>query len=128
MTTICRRATVLAALVALVSAPVGVGAAKPAAAHTELVSSSPSNGQQLKKSPKQAKLKFSEKVTPKTKAIVLRTSGGEKVRIGTAYRSGKSVIVPIKSSLADGGYVLSYSVTSADKHTVKGTVAFRVKK
>ncbi len=128
MTTVRRRVTALAALVALVTAPVGVGAATPAAAHTELVTSSPSNGQLLTKSPKQAKLKFSEKVTPKTKAIVLRTSSGKKVATGAAYRSGKSVIVPIEKSLANGTYVLTYSVTSADKHSVKGTVAFRVKK
>lgn len=127
MTTTSRRATTLAALLALVAAPAGVGAADPAAAHTELVTSSPSNGQLLKKSPKQAKLKFSERVTP-TKAIVLRGSGGKKVATGTAYRSGNAVIVPIEKSLPDGTYVLSYSVTSTDKHRVKGTVAFRVEK
>jgi copper transport protein len=127
MTNTRGRGGMCAALVALACVPVGIGVADPAAAHTTFVSSSPADGQVLKSAPKQVRLTFSEKVTPKAKGFALRT-GGAKVATGTAFSSGKSVLVPIKGSPAGGTYVLSYSVAGADKHPVKGTVTFRIKK
>lgn len=119
-----RRAAVLAGLLLLGT----LGAAGPVAAHTELVSTSPTNGAVLATSPTKARLVFNEKVTPDAEAIVLRSRAGEEVATGAPYRSGTTVIVPITEALTDGSYLLSYAVSSADQHTVKGSVAFRVRR
>lgn len=127
MTTTKRRSGVLAALVALVWALVGVGVVTPASAHTELESASPANGAVLASSPKTARLVFSEKVTPVATGIGLRSSDGSKIPTGEAYRTAGTVVVPIEATLAAGGYLLSYKVVSADGHPVAGTIAFRVR-
>lgn len=127
MTTTTRRSGVLAALVALVWALVGVGVVEPASAHTELESASPANGSVVTASPRAAKLTFSEKVSPDAGGIGLRSSDGAKIPTGKAYRSADTVVVPIEATLSPGGYLLSYKVTSADGHPVAGTIAFRVK-
>lgn len=127
MTTITRRGSVLGVLIALLWTLVGVGAASPAAAHTEMISSTPSNGSVLASSPETARLVFNEKVSPVTGGISLRAGVGEKVQTGKAFRAGKTVVVPIEETLAAGSYLLSYRVVSADGHTVKGTIAFRVR-
>ncbi|MGQ0466001.1 MAG: copper resistance CopC family protein [Sporichthyaceae bacterium] len=127
MTTTTRRSGVFASLVALAWAGLGVGAAEPAAAHTELTSASPANGAVVGIPPKTARLVFNEQVSPVASGIALRSSNGTKVATGEAYRSASAVVVPIEETLAPGGYLLSYKVTSADGHNVAGTIAFRVK-
>jgi methionine-rich copper-binding protein CopC len=122
--TMTRRSAVSAAALALLVPVVGVGTAGPAAAHTELTSSSPANGASVAP-PANATLVFNEPVKPS--AITLRSSKGASQSIGKPQVNGKTVVVPIKSTLAPGGYLLSYAVVSADGHPVKGTVAFRVK-
>lgn len=125
MSTITRRGSALAALTLLLPM-VGVGTAAPAAAHTELRSSSPSNGAVVE-SPASAKLVFNEPVRPDADGTGLKSSAGTPVPTGPVKRTGNTVVVPIKGTLKAGGYLLSYSVVSADGHPVKGTVAFRVK-
>ncbi|HEY3603109.1 MAG TPA: copper resistance CopC family protein [Sporichthyaceae bacterium] len=126
MPTLSRRGGATAVLAALTWSVLGIGAADHAAAHTELESSSPANGALLKHSPTQAKLTFSESVTPIRDKFVLRGAGGSPVEIGRVKRAGDSVIVPIKESLENGTYLLSYGVISDDGHAVKGGLAFRV--
>jgi methionine-rich copper-binding protein CopC len=123
MPTLSRRAGAVAVAVALTWTVLGNN---PAQAHTELESSSPANGAVLKHSPEQAKLTFSEAVTPIRDRFVLRGTGGTPVELGRVRRSGDSVIVPIKAALANGTYLLSYGVISDDGHAVKGALAFRV--
>lgn len=126
MITSTRRGALGAAALALALPLVGVGAG-PAAAHTALESSTPANGSVLATSPTTAKLVFSESVTPVAKGFALRSTSGDPASIGAVQRSGKTLTVPIKATLASGGYLLSYSVISDDGHPVKGTIAFRVK-
>lgn len=126
MTSITRRGALGAAALALALPLVGVGAG-PAAAHTALESSTPANGSVLSSSPRTAKLVFSESVKPVAKGFALKSSSGEQESIGAVQKAGKTLTVPIKATLASGGYLLSYSVISDDGHPVKGTIAFRVK-
>jgi methionine-rich copper-binding protein CopC len=126
MPTLSRRGGATALVAALTWSVLGVGAAEHAAAHTELESSSPTNGALLKHSPSRAKLTFSESVTPIRDKFALRGPGGTPVEIGRVQRAGDSVIVPITGSLDDGTYLLSYGVISHDGHAVKGALSFRV--
>jgi methionine-rich copper-binding protein CopC len=127
MTSTARQGGVFAALLALLWALVGVGAANPAAAHTELTSSTPANGAALATAPSSVRLVFNEAVKPVAGGIGLKSSTGEAVETGAPKVTGSTVVVPIDSTLAAGGYLLSYRVVSADGHTVKGTVVFRVR-
>lgn len=105
MTVIARRSARptrlgLVALLVVVWALVGIGAANPAPAHTEMTSSTPANGTVLTSSPKTARLVFNEKVSPVAKDISLRAASGQTVDTGKAYPT---------------------------KNTVNGTIAFRVR-
>lgn len=127
MTTTARRGGVFAALLAVIWALVGVGAANPASAHTELTSSTPANGAALAKAPTSARLVFSEAVKPVAGGIGLKSTAGKTVATGAPKVTGGTVVVPIDGALAAGGYLLSYKVVSADGHPVGGTVVFRVR-
>jgi methionine-rich copper-binding protein CopC len=123
MPTLSRRGAAIAATALAWSV---LGVAGPASAHTELESSSPANGQVLKHAPHQAKLTFSESVTPIREKFALRGNGGAPMEIGRVQRAGHSLIVPFRTELANGAYLLSYGVISDDGHAVKGALAFRV--
>jgi methionine-rich copper-binding protein CopC len=128
LSSITRRSGVAVASMSLAWALVGVGAAAPASAHTALESSDPANGAVLKSSPKTAKLVFSEKVKPVAGGFGLHSSAShDHIATGKPTVSRNAVTMAIKDTLAAGGYVLTYSVTSEDGHPVKGTIAFRVR-
>jgi copper transport protein len=101
--------------------------ASPAAAHTELVSSEPSSGQVLDAAPEQVVLHFNEGVQTSDDAIEVFDSSGDQLDVGEIVRSaaGRDVAVALPA-IEDGAYVVTWRVTSADSHPVRGGFTFRV--
>ena len=102
-----------------------VGAAPSASAHAELVSSVPADGANVRTLPSTVRLTFSETVgTPAF--VTLRTPGGTDVASGRARTRDAAVFQKVDPSAGPGRYRLSYQVTSADGHSISGTLHFTV--
>ncbi len=94
-------------------------------AHAVLLESRPTDGAQLKNSPSEIELQFNEPIIP-IRVRVLDRSGRELGKGEAAAVHGNSIRIGLSTSLPDGGYMVSYRVTSADSHPVAGTILFAV--
>ena len=105
-------------------------AAAPAFAHATLLSESPVAGQRrCATSPKQLELTFDENVEISFGSIELFNQKGDRVDIGRAAPLGDHATTRSKRAcphLADGAYVLTWRVISADSHPVHGAYTFTV--
>ncbi|MHA6765494.1 copper resistance CopC family protein [Streptacidiphilus sp. PAMC 29251] len=114
-------ALVLGALLAL---------AAPAAAHADLVSSSPSNGVVVAAEPQQVTLVFSERVTLRLSSIKVVGPSGRRVDSGalrTAGSDGETLAVNLSPDPARGTFVLDWLATAADDgHATSGSLTFSV--
>lgn len=114
-------------LLVLVAALLVLGSwATPAAAHASLISVDPPDGARLDESPEQVRLTFSEPVSADLGGVRVVGSDGEQVQVGAARVDGEVVEVDLQPDLADGTYVISYRVISADGHPVRGGSVFGI--
>lgn len=103
----------------------------PAAAHTELVSSTPAEGTRLKEAPRTISLEFSGAVDPSFVAIVVSVDGGTPSRLDVESGASSSVVratVPPADTATSGAtkWRVDYRVTSVDGHPILGKVTFSV--
>ncbi len=116
-----------AAFVGLVAAGIVEAAAPWAAAHALLESSRPEANETLQAAPSQLVLTFTEPPDPTLSSIHLLDSSGTDVRLGTPDVSGRTITLPIASTLADGTYTVSWRVVSrTDGHVTASSFAFGV--
>lgn len=113
----------LAAL--LLALLVVLGSARPAAAHAELVSSTPSDGAALAEAPTSVELRFNESVGLIEGAIRLLTTDGDPTPL-SATATDTTVTVELPELPADATYAVAYRVVSADGHPVSGVLTFSV--
>lgn len=113
-------AVTAAALVALVA---GAGLA---AAHASLESTSPGAGQVLAAPPGQVELTFSEPVEVSLGAVRVYDSNAERVEEGEVRHDGGDSVVQPLGDLANGSYVVTWRVVSADGHPIHGAFTFQV--
>lgn len=101
--------------------------AAPASAHASLNSSDPANGAVVTEPPKQILLTFDESVEIALGAIRLYDGTGHEIDVGAAHHQGDDAHVAVSvASLANGAYVVSWRVVSADSHPVHGAFTFQV--
>lgn len=104
--------------------------AGPAAAHADLVSSSPSDGAVIAGEPQQVTLVFSEQVTLNLSSVRVIGPDGRRVDSGApqaAGSDGDSVAVDLAADSQQGTFVLNWHATAADDgHATSGTLAFSV--
>ena len=126
MTTQLRRLVTACAL-ALVAV---LALAGPAAAHADLVSSSPSDGAVIAAEPQQVTLVFSEAVTLKLSSVRVIGPDGRRVDSGTPQATGPGddgIAVTLAADPQQGTYVLDWLATAADDgHATSGTLTFSV--
>ncbi|MET0728648.1 MAG: copper resistance protein CopC [Acidimicrobiales bacterium] len=103
-----------------------VASAAPAAAHASLISVDPADGARLDESPATVTLTFSEPVSTDLGGVRVLDGDGERVDAGAARTDGSVVRVDLQPNLAEGTYVISYRVVSADGHPVRGGSVFGV--
>lgn len=97
-----------------------------ASAHSELVSSNPTDGDLLATSPSTLALTFSEGVAP-TYAIMTVRVGATEVATLEAVVNDDRVTAGVPANLhGSGPWRVAYRIVSADGHPVTGTVSFRV--
>jgi methionine-rich copper-binding protein CopC len=97
--------------------------------HLKLVRSSPTANAVLAASPEKITIELSEAVELTGAKLSLAKEGGAPVALGALRReptAAKVLRADVPSTLANGGYVVSWRTMSKDGHVVKGTFAFRV--
>jgi copper transport protein len=114
-----------ALLVVFLAAGVVALVAAPASAHAELIQSDPAPGAVLNRAPSSITLSFNEDVEVESGAVRLFDSDGQRVDNGGVDVSGQSVTLPAPD-LGNGAYVVTWRVTSADSHPVRGAFTFQV--
>ena len=112
-------------LVAVLAAGALVVAASPAAAHADLLETSPSPGEVLTTSPKAITLTFTEPVETTARSVRVYGADEQRVDDGEIDVVGNTVRVPMPE-LDDGAYVVTWRVTSTDAHPIEGAFTFQV--
>lgn len=113
-------------LVLLVAGAAWLAVAVPVTAHAQLESTSPADRSTLGDPPDQVRFTFNEPVAVAPGALRVYDRDGTRVDDGVQSQPGPSSAVVGLGDLADGGYVATYRVTSADGHVVRGAVTFTV--
>jgi copper transport protein len=96
-----------------------------ALAHAVLLGSTPKAGEMLAEPPKELILNFNEDVGPIFFKVLDRT-GKEVGKPGEIIIDGQNLKLPLNETLANGTYVLTYRVISADTHPVGTTFGFSI--
>lgn len=121
------RAAICAALAVLVLAPFALPGS--AAAHAELVATTPERGAQLDSAPQRVSFRFNEPVEAGFGAVRVFDAEGGRVDEGDLLRprgDSNAVGVALRSDLPNGSYTATYRVVSADSHPISGGFVFTV--
>jgi copper transport protein len=100
--------------------------AGPAAAHAELVSTTPADGAQVESAPSAVTLEFTEPVSIGAGYVRVLDGEGDRADTGTPEVVDSTVVLPLRDDLPDSGYLVTYRVISADSHPVSGAFGFVV--
>ncbi|MGK5698310.1 copper resistance CopC family protein, partial [Streptomyces sp. URMC 128] len=123
MTTTVRRALLLLLLTPLLY--ILAGAPQAAFAHTELVSSSPKDGADLKKAPGHLTLTFDEAVD--LDDIRVLTVDGDRLPVSRSPRGGADAVRVALPAKEHGKLAVTWSVVDAeDGHASSGRIAFTI--
>ena len=109
----------LIVVVLLTGFPSAVGA------HAFLERSTPLQNEELKQSPTEIRLQFSEKIDPKLSQITLLDGTGNPIE-GQLSSDGEKTLVYKIPELKSGVYKVEWKVLSADTHVVDGSFRFSV--
>ncbi|HEX7135417.1 MAG TPA: copper resistance protein CopC, partial [Iamia sp.] len=109
----------------IVLVALAVWPAAPAGAHAELVSTAPADGARLDAAPAAVEITFSENVSATLGAVRVLDRTGTRVDRGGVEARGGVVTVALEG-LADGAYIASWRVVSADSHPIHGSFTFTV--
>jgi len=122
LSTTARRVTLLATLAVLFS----LLFVSPAAAHAELLSTTPANGDQLTRPPTEIQMTFTESVNLVDDGIRLVDHVGATVRTPEPTVNAQTVTWPMPAELPEGPYVVTWRVVSSDGHPISGAFSFGV--
>lgn len=108
---------IAAALLALPSA---------AAAHAELVSSSPADGSTLTTPPGEVVLTFDDELDPDKSSFTLTDAGGDEVGSGEVDLevADRNILRGSVDVSSEGVYTVTYAAAAADGHLTEGTITF----
>jgi copper transport protein len=99
----------------------------PAWGHATLVRVTPENGAVLSTPPGAVRLVFDDGVRAGSGIKAIRNDGGGSVLAGKArVAGGRTLVVPLRSGLADGNYTVLWRVVSDDGHSIAGVTVFGV--
>ena len=117
--------------IVVMAAVAGIGFATAAYAHPALKTVNPPANGVVSNSLKEVRLTFSEAVVPAFSGVKLTGNDGKAIVTGPAHldsKNKKELVVPLKSTLANGKYQLAWYAVASDTHRVTGSYAFTVKK
>jgi methionine-rich copper-binding protein CopC len=120
---------VLSALLLLTTMLVSaLSASIPSWAHSDLLSSSPSQGS-VSSDVSLVTLTFIDEIVPEYTALALTRKDGSQVELDEPSTDATNRIVsvaPRDGMLSDDSYVLGYYIVSIDGHPIEGSVSFEV--
>ena len=99
-------------------------AAAPAAAHDELVGTTPADGSTVAAAPDQIVLTFAEPAVALGTQVVVTGPDGTNLAQGDVQLVGSTVVQALAAARPAGAYTVDWRVTSDDGHPVTGTFAF----
>lgn len=108
-------------------AGIGFILAAPAAAHDELVRSSPRDGAVLATLPGVVTLVFEEPPADGFTTMSVTGPSGARVNTTGPQTSGATITEPVAGDGRPGSYVITYRIMSDDGHPVSGTIGFIVR-
>jgi copper transport protein len=121
------RAATVAVLALLVAGALVGPLARAAGAHAGVIATSPGPAAVLEQPPDRVSVEFTEAVDPKLGGMVVYDGRGARVDTGRLRQPAPDrLVLPIDADLADGSYIVTWRVVSADGHSVQGTWTFRV--
>ena len=120
------RARRLALAASALTSLVVLGWAAPAAAHAAVVSSSPTQGEHLKKAPHQVTIVFDQPVQPDDGGLIVLNASGQAIQVSSSHPAPDTLAATLPASIGSGAYVSNYTVTSVDGHVVSGGIVFLV--
>lgn len=100
-----------------------------ASAHAYVVSSSPSSGEVLEKSPESIFIQFDEEIEPAFYSLQVLSPSGERLdKKDAAIDPSRPdrLVAGLTPGLVDGIYTIKWKVVSSDGHPVSGTLAFQI--
>ncbi|HEV2309814.1 MAG TPA: copper resistance protein CopC [Acidimicrobiia bacterium] len=113
--------------VGALSAATVVLLAVPASAHAVLLATTPAQGAVLTTPPSNVQLRYDEQVTYSPGAVRVYNDRGGRVDNGSITKPSPDVVqVGLPPRLANGAYVVTWRVISADTHPVEGAFTFQV--
>ena len=115
-----------AATVSAVAALTALGLA-PAAAHDEVLSTSPEQGAVLESAPEQIELSYSGEIMDIGHQVLVTGPEGQSVTEGPLERDGSQVVQPLaETGSEEGTYQVVWRVVSSDGHPIEGTYTYQV--
>lgn len=112
--------------VLLVAAFFVVSIAVPAAAHTDLVSSDPQQGQTLTTAPDTIRLTFGEDLLTAGDRLVAEAADGASVDLGPSSVKGAVLSADWPTTAGSGQYTVSYRAVAEDGHPLEGRITFQI--
>lgn len=109
----------LLALAVAVTAP-------PAAAHDQLLDSSPTEGERLDVAPTEVTLRFSDEILTIGPAVIVADDAGGTWTVGDPVLDGPDVVTALADDVPDGAYEVRWRVVSSDGHPITGVIPFTV--
>ena len=115
-----------AATVSAVGALTALGLA-PAAAHDEVLSTSPEQNAVLESAPEQIELSYSGEIMDIGHQVLVTGPEGQSVTEGPLERDGSQVVQPLaETGSEEGTYQVVWRVVSSDGHPIEGTYTYQV--
>ena len=115
-----------AATVSAVGALTALGLA-PAAAHDEVLSTSPEQNAVLESAPEQIELSYSGEIMDIGHQVLVTGPDGQSVTEGPLERDGSQVVQPLaEAGSEEGTYQVVWRVVSSDGHPIEGTYTYEV--
>nr|MDT0657907.1 copper resistance protein CopC [Micromonospora sp. DSM 115978] len=119
------RRAVPALLAGLIGAALSLFGAAPAAAHATLLRTDPADGAVLPSTPAEVTLFFNESVQVRDGGVRLLDADGTQLE-APARAVDSTVVLTPPADLADGTYLVTWRVISADTHPAAGGFSFSV--
>lgn len=101
-------------------------AAQPAAAHDQLLDSSPGVGEHLDVAPTEVTLRFSDEILAIGPAVIVADDAGTTWTVGDPVLDGPDVVTELADDVPDGSYEVRWRVVSSDGHPITGVIPFSV--
>ncbi|KQT97727.1 hypothetical protein ASG53_08020 [Sanguibacter sp. Leaf3] len=101
-------------------------AAQPAAAHDQLLDSSPGEGEHLDVAPTEVTLRFSDEILAIGPAVIVADDAGTTWTVGDPVLDGPDVVTELADDVPDGSYEVRWRVVSSDGHPITGVIPFSV--